>query len=289
MSIASIGLLHPGAMGVTVGAAVREPVRVVWASQGRGAETRARAEGAGFEDLGTLAAVTAAADAVISVCPPHGALELAEALAATGFDGLYVDANAVSPATALEIAEAAAAGGARFVDGGIVGPPAVRPGTTRLYLSGDAAPELAALFEDSALEAIDLDAEAGAASALKMCYAGFTKGSAALLLSLRAAARAYGVEEGLLGEWARSQPGLEKRSVRAAATTAPKAWRFAGEMEEIASTLEAAGLPEGFHRAAAEAYRRLAGFRGEAEGVPVDEVVAALLDGGRGDRDAGQS
>lgn len=266
-------------MGVTVGAAVRAPVRVVWASEGRSRETRTRAAGAGFEDLGTLAAVTAAADAVLSVCPPHGALALAEAVAATGFDGLYVDANAVSPATALEIAEAAAAGGARFVDGGIIGPPAVRPGTTRLYLSGDAAAETAALFGDSALEAIDLDADVGAASALKMCYAGFTKGSAALLLSLRAAASAYGVEDGLLGEWSRSQPGLEKRSVRAAATTAPKAWRFAGEMEEIASTLEAAGLPAGFHRAAAEAYARLAGFRGEPEGVTVEDVLAALLDG----------
>jgi hypothetical protein len=163
------------------------------------------------------------------------------------------------------------------VDGGIVGPPAVRPGTTRLYLSGGAAPETAALFGDSALEAIDLEADVGAASALKMCYAGFTKGSAALLLSLRAAARAYSVETGLLQEWRRSQPGLEQRSLRSAATVAPKAWRFAGEMEEIASTLEAAGLPAGFHRAAAEAYSRLAGFRGEPEGVAVEDVVAALL------------
>ncbi len=280
MSFATVGLLHPGAMGVTVGEAVRQPVRVVWASDRRSRETRARAAGAGFEDLRTLAAVTAAADAVLSVCPPHGALALAEAVAETGFKGLYLDANAVSPATAIEIAAAAAAGGARFVDGGIVGPPAVRPGTTRLFVSGGAATELIPLFEDSALEAIDLDADVGAASALKMCYAGFTKGSAALLLSLRAAARAYGVEEGLLREWSRSQPGLETRSVRAAATAAPKAWRFAGEMEEIASTLEAAGLPDGFHRAAAEAYARLAGFRGEPEDVPVEDVVAALLGGG---------
>ncbi len=281
LTIATVGLLHPGAMGVTVGAAVAAPAQVVWASEGRSRATRARAEGAGFVDLETLGAVTAAADAVVSVCPPHGALALAEAVAATGYDGLYLDANAVSPATALEIAGAAAVGGARFVDGGIVGPPAVRPGTTRLYLSGDGAAEMAALFAGSSLEAIDLEAEVGAASALKMCYAGFTKGSAALLLSLRAAAHAYGVEDGLLGEWARSQPGLEKRSVRSASATAPKAWRFAGEMEEIADTLAAVGLPEGFHRAAAEAYRQLAGFRGEPESVPIDEVIAALLGGGR--------
>ena len=267
-------------MGVTVGAAVREPARVVWASEGRSRATRARAGGAGFEDVEALGAVIAVADAVVSVCPPHGALAVAGTVAATGYDGLYLDANAVSPGTAREIAEAATVGGARFVDGGIVGPPAVQPGTTRLYLSGDGAPEMAALFAGSPLEAIDLEAEIGAASALKMCYAGFTKGSAALLLALRAAARAYGVEDGLLAEWARSQPGLEKRSVRSAATAAPKAWRFAGEMEEIAATLAAAGLPDGFHRAAAEAYVRLAGFRGEPEGVSVDEVVAALLGGG---------
>lgn len=281
MTVATVGLLHPGAMGVTVGAAVPEPAQVVWASEGRSRETRARAEGAGFEEVETLGAVTAVAAAVVSVCPPHGALALAGAVAASGYDGLYVDANAVSPATALEIARAATASGARFVDGGIVGPPAVRPGTTRLYLSGDGAPEVAALFVGSALEAIDLEAEVGAASALKMCYAGFTKGSAALLLALRAAARAYGVEDGLLGEWARSQPGLEERSVRSASATAPKAWRFAGEMEEIADTLAAASLPEGFHRAAGEAYRRLAGFRGELDSVPVDDVIAALLRGGR--------
>ena len=268
-------------MGVTVGAAVVATVRVVWASEGRSRDTRARAEGAGFEDLETLGAVTSVADAVVSVCPPHGAQALAEAVAETGYDGLYLDANAVSPATALEIGQAAVGSGARPVDGGIVGPPAVGPGTTRLYLSGDGAPEMASLFAGSPLEAIDLGAEIGAASALKMCYAGFTKGSAALLLALRAAARAYGVEDGLLGEWARSQPGLEQRSTRSASATAPKAWRFAGEMDEIADTLAAAGLPEGFHRAAAEAYRRLAGFRGEPEGVSVEEVVAALLDAGR--------
>ena len=267
-------------MGVTVGAAVAATVRVVWASEGRSRDTRARAEGAGFEDVETLGAVASVADAVVSVCPPHGAQALAEAVAETGYDGLYLDANAVSPATALEIGQAAVGSGARPVDGGIVGPPAIRPGTTRLYLSGDGAPEMACLFAGSPLEAIDLGAEMGAASALKMCYAGFTKGSAALLLALRAAARAYGVEDGLLGEWARSQPELEKRSTRSASATAPKAWRFAGEMDEIADTLAAAGLPEGFHRGAAEAYRRLAGFRGEAGAVPVDDVIAALLGGG---------
>ncbi|MYC08867.1 MAG: hypothetical protein F4X59_01920, partial [Holophagales bacterium] len=153
MTIATVGLLHPGAMGVTVGAAVREPVRVVWASGGRSRETCARAAGAGFEDLGTLEAVTAAADAVLSVCPPHGALALAETVAATGFDGLYVDANAVSPATALEIAGAAAAGGARFVDGGIVGAPAGRRGPPPRGTPGGAPGAAAPRLGEAAVEA----------------------------------------------------------------------------------------------------------------------------------------
>ncbi len=277
MTVATIGLLHPGSMGVTVGEAAMARAGVVWASQGRSAATRTRAGTAGFEDAETLGAVAGTADAILSVCPPHGALALAEAVAATGFSGLFVDANAVSPATASLIAEAATAGGARFVDGGIVGPPATRPGTTRLYLSGPDAPEVAAVFEGSALEAVDLGSEVGAASALKMCYAGYTKGSAALLLALRAAARAHGVEAGLLAEWERSQPGLVKRSRRSAAAVAPKAWRFAGEMEEIAATLAAAGLPEGFHEAAAEACRRLTRFRDTGGEVEEDAVLAALL------------
>ena len=96
----------------------------------------------------------------------------------------------------------------------------------------------------------------GAASAVKMAYASWTKGSAALLLAARALARAEGVEETLLAEWGISQPGLQERSARAAGSAAAKGWRWIAEMEEIAATMAAAGLPEGFHQAAAEVYRR---------------------------------
>ena len=89
-----------------------------------------------------------------------------------------------------------------------------------------------------------------------MAYASWTKGSAALLLAARALARAEGVEETLLAEWGISQPGLEERSARAAGSAAAKGWRWIAEMEEIAATMAAAGLPEGFHQAAAEIYRR---------------------------------
>ena len=115
--------------------------------------------------------------AVLSVCPPHGALGLAEVVAGSGFAGLYIDANAVAPETALAISARVAAAGATFVDAGIIGPPAARAGTTRFYLSGAAAESAAALFAGSLLEPIVCGVQPGAASAVKMCYAAYTKGA----------------------------------------------------------------------------------------------------------------
>jgi hypothetical protein len=109
-----------------------------------------------------------------------------------------------------------------------------------------------------------------------MAYAAWTKGSAALLLAVRALARAEVVEAGLLQEWALSQPGLTERSEAAAAGTSRKAWRFVGEMEEIAATFHAAGLPTGFHDAAAEIYRRMERFM-DAEPPPSLQQIADRL------------
>jgi 3-hydroxyisobutyrate dehydrogenase-like beta-hydroxyacid dehydrogenase len=190
---------------------------------------------------------------IVSVCPPHAALDVARL--AAGFRGLYLDANAVSPQTARGVAAIAEAGGAGYVDGGIIGPPPVTAGGTRLYLSGSRAAEVQALFGGTAVDARVVPPP-GTASAVKMAYASWTKGSAALLLATRALARAEGVEPALLEEWGLSQPGLEKRWQAADGAAAAKGWRWIGEMEEIAAAMAAAGLPEGFHQAAAEVYRR---------------------------------
>jgi 3-hydroxyisobutyrate dehydrogenase-like beta-hydroxyacid dehydrogenase len=270
----SVGLLHPGEMGASIGAALRRAgVEVRWASEGRGSATRRRAEAAGLTDAGTLAALGAGSDLVLSVCPRHAAAEVAGAVARLGFAGTFVDANAVAPATARALAATVAAGGGGFVDGDLIGGP-VRPGgATRLYLSGPAAGEVAALFAPSDLEAVVLGDDLAAASALKMCYAAWTKGTAALLLAIRAAARANGVEAALVQEWARSQPDLPARS--AAATGAVrKAWRFAGELDEVAACFAEAGLPDGFARAAAELYRRLAAAKDLEADPPLAEVLA---------------
>lgn len=277
MARATIGLIHPGEMGSSLGDAASGRARVLWASKDRSPATRARAEAAGLSDAGTLEALVAASRVILSVCPPHGAPEQARAVARLGFTGLYVDANAVSPASAREIGRIVEAGGASFVDGGIVGPPARRRGTTRLYLAGGEADRVARLFEGSPLEAIVLDGPAGSASALKVCFAAYTKGSAALLAAIRALAVHEGVEEALLGEWERSLPELPGRSEGSARVTAPRAWRFVAEMDEIADGFASAGLPTGFHRAAAQVYGRLGGYKDCAELPSLERVVATLL------------
>jgi 3-hydroxyisobutyrate dehydrogenase-like beta-hydroxyacid dehydrogenase len=273
----TIGLLHPGEMGSSVGGSGRAAgSRVLWASQGRSASTRARAAADGLEDAGGLADLVAASDVILSVCPPDAAPDLARAVSALSFSGIYVDANAVSPATAREVGTIVEKAGATYVDGGIIGPPARARGTTRLYLSGPAAPRVAALFEGSPLEAIVVEGGAGAASAVKMAYAAWTKGSSALLLAVRALATAEGAEAALLAEWKRSQPELPARSEGAAKGNAPKAWRFVGEMDEIAATFAAAGLPDGFHRAAGEIYRRMEGYK-DTPPPPIQELARTLL------------
>ncbi len=274
-----VGVLHPGAMGAALGTELRRAgCQVRWASDGRSPATGERAAAAGLDDAGSLDSLVAGSDVVLSVCPPGAAVDVAAAVAAAGFTGTFVDGNAVAPATARHIAQVV--GPARFVDGGIVGPPPSRPGTTRLHLSGDGADEVATLFAGTIVEARVHDGGAGAASAVKVCFAAWTKGTSALLLAIRALAAAEGVEEGLLDEWATSLPDLPARSSGAAAATAPKAWRFVGEMEESAAAFEAAGLPGGFSQGAAEVYDRHHACKDADPPPGLDDVVAALL--GRG-------
>jgi hypothetical protein len=163
-----------------------------------------------------------------------------------GFEGTYVDANAISPATAREI------GG---LDGGIIGPPPREGSTTRLYLSGPGAQNVADLFAGTTVDARVLGEKIGAASALKMTFAAWSKGSSALLLAIREVARTEGVEDALLDTWRAWIPELFEEWEHASSAAGRKGWRWVGEMEEIADTFAAAGQPDGFHRAAAEVFR----------------------------------
>jgi hypothetical protein len=226
-------------MGASVGRCLQaNRHEVLWASEGRSEATRARAEA--FRDVGSVSALAESAELILSICPPHAALDVAREV--EGFDGVYVDANAISPMRAKEVAKIQP----RYVDGGIVGTPPGEPGT-KLYLSGSGAASVAVLFVGTNLE----PRVVADASAIKMAYAAWSKGSAAMLLAIRDVARHFGVEE----EWELAAPELAQRLPRAEHAAATKGWRWEGEMEEIADTFAAAGQPDGFHRAAARVYR----------------------------------
>jgi 3-hydroxyisobutyrate dehydrogenase-like beta-hydroxyacid dehydrogenase len=256
--MATVGLLHPGEMGAAVGGSLI-PLghEVLWDPAGRSRATTGRALAAGLTGV-SFDRLIARSSVIFSICPPHAALDVARQVATAGYTGCYVDANAISVATAEQVNAVVTGAGATYVDGGIVGAPPEVAGHTRLYLSGPHANQVRPLFSRSRLDARIAEGPPYAASAVKMAYAAWTKGSSALLLAARALARAGGVERTLLAEWSLSQPDLTAQSERSAAAAAAKGWRWVGEMEEIAASMSAAGLPDGFHEAAAEIYDRAA-------------------------------
>lgn len=275
MKLPTICLLHPGAMGSGFGAvAVAAGYRVFWVSSGRGVTTRERASAAKLEEAGSLADALAQSDIVLSICPPHNAEEVAVQVMAHGFKGLYCDANAISPQTAKAIAEHVHGGGARFVDGGIIGPPPRNGATLRLCLAGPDAGRIASIYAGTAVEPVLLGERIGAASAMKICYAAWSKGTTGLLESICAVARHEAVFEPLIEEWRRSQPDVERRIAQIPAT-AGKSWRWRGEMEQVAQLFEACGLPGGFHQSAAEVFGRLDTFK-EMPRVELAEILATL-------------
>ncbi|HEY0719213.1 MAG TPA: DUF1932 domain-containing protein [Streptosporangiaceae bacterium] len=282
----TIGLLHPGEMGAAIGLCLAERGHtVLWVPHGRSRATAARAEAAGLTDAGPLADLVGRSEVILSICPPQAARAVAESVTRSpgGFGGRYVDANAIAPRTSRALAAVVTSPGATFTDGGIVGPPPSpgSPGSPRLYLSGGDAAAVAALFEGTPVRAELVDGGIGAASAVKMAYAAWTKGTAALLLSARALARAEGVEGTVLGEWGLSQPGLARRTEAAAQAAAAKGWRWDAEMTEIAMAMADAGLPDGFHQAAAQVFRCApaadpASLAAYAPGDVVELVLQAL-------------
>jgi 3-hydroxyisobutyrate dehydrogenase-like beta-hydroxyacid dehydrogenase len=277
-----IGVLHPGVMGAALGSALKRAAGVViWAAAGRSITTSKRAEIADLVGVPDLAELARRADVIISICPPHAARDVAEQVAAALRDRperpLYVDANAVSPATVRGMGELL--GADRVVDGAIIGPPAWEPGRTVLWLSGAAAGPVAELFAGSPFDARVLGPDLGAASALKACYAMQSKAMPTVWQALADAATAYGVQDALRSELARDGVDLDATLSGLAARAGTKAWRWAGEMDEAADALAAVGVPDGFSRAAAAIYRRMAqddptdrtnawGLRGDHAGTP---------------------
>jgi len=275
----TIGILHPGEMGISVAVSAQNSGHAVyWVSQGRSSETVDRAQRHALADLNSLQALCQTCSIIVSVCPPHLAEELATQVVAQPYQGLYVDVNAISPQRAQRIGKTMAKAGIQFVDGGIIGGPAWEPDATWLYLSGSEAQRIAECFAAGPLETEVIGESVGQASALKMCYAAYTKGSTALLAGVLGAAQGLGVREVLERQWARDEAAFPQEAEQRVRRVTGKAWRFTGEMEEIAATFAEAGMPDGFHAAAAEVFRRLAAFKGRATTPSLSEVLAALLD-----------
>src|ERR1051326_3003637 len=183
-------------MGISVAASAQNSgCAVFWASQGRREPTRQRAAQFQLHDAETLARLCRQCGIVISVCPPNAAESLAKDVAATGFAGIYVDANAIAPQRTARINDMMSAAGISFVDGGIIGAPAWKPGRTCLYLSGSRALEVANCFKAGPLDTEIIGTSIGKASALKMCYAANTKGTVALLAAIIGPAETLGVRK----------------------------------------------------------------------------------------------
>lgn len=284
-----VGILHPGEMGISVAASAQNSGNIVfWASEGRSLQTRERAQRYSLVDAQSLEKLCETCSILVSVCPPHAAEEVAKQVVANSFKGLYVDVNAISPQRAIRIGKAMAECGAAFVDGGIIGGPAWEVNTTWLYLSGRKAARVANCFSAGPLQTEVIGERIGKASAVKMCYAAYTKGTTALLCAILGAAEGWGVREELEGRWLRHESDLAKQATQRVRRATAKAWRFVGEMEEVAATFTEAGMPGGFHSAAADIYRRLADFKGLAEPPALAVVLTALLRGGGKDDVASQ-
>ena len=258
----TVGIVSPGAMGSAVGAALaRGGVRVVATLAGRSERTSRLAQRAGVELLSDLESVVRAADVVLSIAPPEAARAIAGDIARAGRDvgepRLVADLNAVSPATARAIADELARAQVDLVDGSISGPPPWNTGTTRIYLSGARAREIAELPIDG-VERVVVGDEVGTASAVKMSTASVYKGTSALLAQALLAAQANGVLEHVLDDLRAGAPELVANVERRLASAASKSSRYVGEMREIAATQEAAGLTPALFEAMAEVYAALA-------------------------------
>jgi len=275
--MSKIGILHPGEMGISIAAsAVNSGHEVFWISEDRSGKTRSRAQKHGLIDAGSLTEFCQTCEIIIGICPPHVAEELAKQVVQHNFKGTYLDANAISPERSIKIGGMLAANNIRFVDGGIIGGPAWEPKSTWLYLSGKDAHKFANCFSNGPLETKIIGDEIGKASALKMCYAAYTKGTTALLCAILGTAESLGVREELYGQWDMDDPGFSEQVNRRVTRVTAKAWRFEGEMREIAETFHSTGMPRGFHDAAAEIYDRISSFK-DAEPIPQLEAVLQKL------------
>jgi len=256
-----VAVIAPGAMGAAVGKRlVDNGVKVLTSLAGRSRETQARAKAAGM--VPAADEEIARADFILSILPPGDALALAEhfapALMASNAKPVYVDCNAINPKTVERVAAAIAPTECPFVDAGIIGQPP-KPGDAgpRIYASGAAAPRFAAL-RDFGLDIRVLAGAPSAASALKMSYAGITKGTQAIGAAMMLAATRAGSADDLFAELQLSQKEMFGWLKRQLSMMPPKAYRWVAEMQEIAGFVGDDPAARELYEGAAEFYERFA-------------------------------
>jgi L-threonate 2-dehydrogenase len=257
-----IAIIAQGMMGAGVGRRLHDSgAKVRTLLSGRSLSSAERARAAGMEPAADERALLAGADFFLSILPPGEAVALAHrlapALTALDHKPVYVDCNAVSPQTAIRIGEVIAPTGADFVDGGIIGGPP-RPGySPTIYASGPTAGQTAVL-RDWGIDWRVIDGPVGAASALKMSYAGITKGTTAIASAMLLGAARFGCGEALIAELTESQPEMLARMRSGIPRMYDKAYRWVAEMEEISDFLEQNPPSHDIYAAIARLYDYLA-------------------------------
>jgi putative dehydrogenase len=279
--MAVVAIIAQGTMGSGIGRRLRESgalVRTLLA--GRSPQSAERARAAGMTAMPDARALLEGADFFLSILPPGEAEPLARRLAPTLAElaekPLYLDCNAVSPQSAVKIGAIVAAAGARFVDAGIIGGPP-QPGKKgpAIYASGEYVREALAL-KDWGLDLRAIPGPVGAASGMKMSYAGITKGTTAIGTAMLLGAARFGCAEALFAELAQSQPQLLAYFRAGIPRMYDKAYRWVAEMEEIAAFLEQNPPSRDLYAAIARLYDYLAGQHAEEQ--PADDNAVRTLD-----------
>lgn len=255
----TVGLLHPGRMGAAIAAQVTSNGHtVLWCPDGRSEATHRRATDARLHPVG-LGELIADSEIILSICPPAVAEEIAVHVADAGYSGIYVDANAISPARMHRIATRLVEAGAAVIDGCIVGPPPGGRPSTRLYLAGAeiASRRVADLVAWTSAEAVHLGERTGQASALKMAFASYQRASRAAAAVAHALADDHDVIDTLLHE-ARRMPSDILADRNYLPSLVGRAWRWVPEMHEVTDTLREQHLPADLALATAEILQRWA-------------------------------
>ncbi len=261
MTVETVGIMSPGDMGSGVGGALKQNgIKVLTALDGRSEDTRQRAADQGIEDVGSLDELIKASDLILSILVPSEALlfsqDVAESIVRTNADVAVADCNAVSPATSIKIDEIITAAGGKFIDAGIIGGSPRTGAMPRIYASGEHAPILGEL-DGKGIKVPVMEGPVGRASGLKMCYAAITKGTAALHASTLMTAKSLGLYEDLIQEMQGSQTST-LAAMDGVKSISARAFRWIGEMEEIAATFEDAGATPKIHLGAAETFQQIA-------------------------------